>query len=281
METANLIIKEQIVKTVVKSGNGGAVWVPKNWLGEEVIVILPKRSDLSIRERIIHLLEPYLKDIVCVAIYGSYARNEQTKNSDVDVLVLTNKTIKIGIKKDNLDITTFSLEKFKMAIEKYPIYYQIIQEAEALINSHVLEELKKIEFNKESFKEYLRETEEHVKSNKELVELDKLDSEYILSDSVTYSTILRLRGLFVIDCIINKESFSNKKFKQKLISLGLSKKEFEDSYYIYQNIRNNEKNKIKIKIITVEKLMKISDNEINLLKRRIHGKSQEKTSKRY
>ena len=34
MEMQKLAVKEQIVKTVVKSGNGGAVWVPKGWLGK-------------------------------------------------------------------------------------------------------------------------------------------------------------------------------------------------------------------------------------------------------
>ena len=62
MDIQNLAIKEQIVKTVVKSGNGGAVWVPKDWLGEEVVVILREKPNLEPREKIVHLLEPYLKD---------------------------------------------------------------------------------------------------------------------------------------------------------------------------------------------------------------------------
>ena len=272
MGLSNLIVKEQILKTVVRSGNGGAVWVPKSWLGEKVIVILPKKSELPLREKIIHLLEPYLKDIICVAIYGSYSRDEQTKNSDVDVLVLTNRNIKIDIKNDHLDIITFSVDKCEIAIEKNPFYYQIVQEAEALLNSHVLEKLKKIEIKKESLKNYLKETQDHIRSNKELIELDKLDSEYVKSYSVIYSSILRLRGLFVIECILNKDSFSNKKFKKKLINLGLSEKEFKDSYSLYQIMRNNDKTKIEIKILTAEKLLNISEKEIDLLTRRINGK---------
>ena len=38
------ITKEQIRKRVVRSGNGGAVWVPKDWLGEEIIVTRILRS---------------------------------------------------------------------------------------------------------------------------------------------------------------------------------------------------------------------------------------------
>ena len=35
--------REVLQKTVTKSGNGGAIWVPKRWLGEDVVVILPKK----------------------------------------------------------------------------------------------------------------------------------------------------------------------------------------------------------------------------------------------
>ena len=128
MEFSKLPIKEQLVKRVVRSGNGGAVWVPKDWLGQEVIVILPQKPKLELKERIIHLLEPYLKDIIAVFIYGSYARHEETKESDIDVVVITEKPLKINIKEPKLEINVFELDKFKKAIEKHPVmYYQIVQ----------------------------------------------------------------------------------------------------------------------------------------------------------
>src|SRR3989344_7708409 len=131
MEFSKLPIKEQLVKTVVRSGNGGAVWVPKNWLGQEVIVILPQKPKLDVKERIIRLLEPYLKDIISVFIYGSYARHEETKDSDIDVMVITENPVKISIKEPKLEITVFELEKFKKIIEKYPVMYcQMVKEAE-------------------------------------------------------------------------------------------------------------------------------------------------------
>jgi putative transposon-encoded protein len=37
-------VKELIEKKVAKSGNGGAVWVPKRWLGEKVVIILPRKK---------------------------------------------------------------------------------------------------------------------------------------------------------------------------------------------------------------------------------------------
>ncbi|PIN68849.1 hypothetical protein COV93_07725 [Candidatus Woesearchaeota archaeon CG11_big_fil_rev_8_21_14_0_20_43_8] len=39
-----LEVKEIIRKDVKASGNGGAVWVPRRWLGQNVIVILPRKK---------------------------------------------------------------------------------------------------------------------------------------------------------------------------------------------------------------------------------------------
>ena len=270
-----LAIKEQIVKTVVPSGNGGAVWVPKSWLGQEVVVTLPEKPKFELKERIIHLLEPYLKDIVSVGIYGSYARKEQTKDSDIDVLIITkDKDVKPNFKSENIDITSFPIEKFKKAIEKYPaMYYNMVQEAEPLFNAYVLEELKGIKIGKENFLIYLKETREHIKSSVELIDLDKLDYTYLKSYSVLYSSILRLKGLFTIRSILQKKVYSNKNFKKWLIGLGLTTKEFEESYEVYRLIRDDKSTKsLKIKIGIGEKVLNILGKELGSLEAQVHGK---------
>lgn len=275
MINTNLSIKEQIVKTVVKSGNGGAVWVPKDWLGQEVIVILPQKPKLELKERIIHLLEPYLKDIISIFIYGSYARHEETKESDIDVMVITERPVKIHIKEPKLEITTFELEKFKKAVQKHPVmYYQIVHEAEPLINSNILEDLRQIKIENKNFKNYLNETKEHIKSSKELLELDKLDGELIKSYSILYSAILRLRGIFVMRCILNKENFSNKNFRKWVINEEINNDEFEQFYSVYRAIRDNKKIKnMKIKISMAEKLLNILEKELKHIEIKLYGKS--------
>src|SRR3989344_4487752 len=154
MQIQRLLVKEQLVKQVVKSGNGGAVWVPKKWLGQEVVVILPDKPKLSVREKIVHLLEPYLKDIIAVFIYGSHARHEEIRETEIYGMgVKKNKDLSIKIKEPKLEVTIFKLDKFKQAIQKYPVmYYQMAQEAEPLINAYVLEGLKKIKIDNENFK---------------------------------------------------------------------------------------------------------------------------------
>ncbi|MBI2101068.1 nucleotidyltransferase domain-containing protein [Candidatus Woesearchaeota archaeon] len=270
-----LPVREQVVKTVVKSGNGGAVWVPKGWLGQEVIVTLPEKPEFELREKIIHLLEPHLKSIVSVGIYGSYARNEQTKGSDVDVLVITkDKNLRLSFKGEKIDAVSFPIDKFKIAIKKYPaIYYQIVLEAEPLINAYAIAELRSIKIKKEDFRDYLKEAREHLKSNKELLELDKLDNSCLESYSVLYSAMLRMRGLFIIRCILNKGRFSNKKFKGWLTSQGLDSGEFEESYNAYRMVRDDKSTKnLEIGINVAEKVLNILEKELNLLESKIYGK---------
>ena len=279
MQIQKLAVKEQLVKTVVKSGNGGAVWVPKDWLGKEVVVILPEKPKLDIKEKIIHLLEPHLKDIISVAIYGSYARNEQTSESDIDVLVITkDKNLKLDLKKENIDVVSLPFDKLKKAIEKYPVlYYQMLREAEPLINADVIETLKSIKINKENFKDYLIEAKEHLKSSSEFLDLDKLDGAYLRSFSVIYSVMLRLKGLFIINSFSGKNVFTNKKFKQWVINKGIRPLEFESCYKAYSLIRDNKEiKKLRIKIDTAEKLLNILEKELAELESTLYGKQEEK-----
>lgn len=275
MNTQQLAVREQIVKTVVKSGNGGAVWVPKDWLGEQVFVILPEKPKLSVKEKIMAALEPYLKDIMAVAVYGSYARNEQERGSDIDVLVITSgQKTGLKFKEGNLDIVSLSLDKLKTAIEKYPaLYYQIVQEAVPLINASVLEELKDVKIGKESFKLYMRETEEHLKSSRELLELDKIEGQYVKSYSVLYSAMLRLRALFIIKCILENEKFSNKKFKGFLLGKGLDIGELSASYKAYRLVRDEMSiGSLRIKIAVAEKVLSILEKELKALEVKVYGK---------
>lgn len=295
-----LTVREQIVKTVVKSGNGGAVWVPKDWLGQEVVVILPARPKIELKQRIIQLLTPYLEHIVSAGIYGSYSRREQNDNSDIDVLILTKDNILLNIKDslekdiarqnfrgnfshpenaEKFDFTVFSISKFKQAIKEYPVmYYQMAQEAEPLINASVFEELRSVKVNSASLLTYLKDTSDHIKSNISLLELDKLEDNHVSSYSVLYSTILRLRGLFIIRCIVSKIKFSNAYFKTWVIQNSIQRKEFDRIYKVFSLIRDNKYDKHgkrlnkseiqvgpQIKISVVEHLLDFLQNELNIL----------------
>jgi len=256
-------IKEQLVKTVVKSGNGGAVWVPKAWLGEEVIVILPQKP--GIKERVLHLLEPYLKDVLAVGIYGSHARKEQTKESDIDVLVIADK--KIFLKEPGVEILSLSPDSLKRAVEKHPaLYFQPVQEAEPLINAPLFEELRRIRPSKEGIRAFIKDTKGHLKSSRELVELDKLDGNLLKSASVLYSAMLRLKGAYVLFCALKGESFSSKGWKRWLLAKGLSKGQFDDTQAGYRAVRDSLPFPKKLPLSLAETLLTILHKSIGELR---------------
>ena len=272
MATESIAIQEQLVKRVVSSGNGGAVWVPKSWLGEEIIVIRPEKPELNIKEKIIKTLVPHLQDVVAIFLYGSYARNEQEADSDIDILVVAKEKFNIK-KQEKIDIKVIQLDKLKETIEKNPIMYlSILQEAKAIINSSLLEELKEIKIDYKKFKWFIETTIEHIKSNKEFIELDKLEGEYITSYAAIYSIMLRLRGVFLIKCLIDKKNYSNKLFKKWLLKHNISNLEYIAAYSIYRSIRDNKKVDRKIKIPTAENLLNILIKEIDDLKKELYGK---------
>src|SRR3989344_3758568 len=202
------MVKEQLRKRVARSGNSGAVWVPKYWLGEEIIVTRLETKKLSIEEEIIDILIPHLRDISAVFLYGSYARNEENMDSDVDVLVIAKNKFTIINKKFDIDVIEEA--KTKNAAKNDIFFYSVLHEARPIFNSILLEELKQIKFDSSKFIKWFKDsTEDSIKSIKELIELDKLDGDYVISDSTLYSLILRLRGIFLINCIIKRKKFSN------------------------------------------------------------------------
>lgn len=259
------IIKEQIRRRVARSGNGGAVWVPKDWLGEEIIVTRVETPKLSLEEELISVLLPNLKDISGIFLYGSYARKEETKDSDIDILVIAKNKFKIKNTK-KFDIESIEIKKIKDVVQKNPFVYSIIREAKPIINSSLLDELKQ---NKKNFKEFIKwfkeTTRDSIKSTKELIELDSIESNYLTSYSVIYSLILRLRGIFLINSVLANKEFSNYSFK-KFITEFILDFEFKKIYKIYRNVRDSKKiENIKVEITSANKLLEVLQREVENL----------------
>jgi len=114
------------------------------------------------------------------------------------------------------------------------------------------------------------------------LEIDKVYYKYVKSYSVLYSIILRLRGIFIIKCILKKEKFLNKKFQKWLIQNSIINKEFEQCYLAYRAVRDNKDTKnIRVKISVAERLLSILTRETNLIKEKLYGKQKEKITKRH
>ena len=253
------IRQEQIVRRVALIGNGAHVFTPKVWAGEEVIII---RNQKTPKEKILDVLNPYLENILGVYLYGSYARGENEIDSDIDLLIITDKKIKI--KKIGFEIVAIEKDFIPKAIKIAPVLiYSAIIEAKPIINSKLLAELK------EKYKPKLKDFEEYLTETKNIIEINQK----ILDP---YSLILRLRGIFIINQILQNKSYSHKNFK-----LWISEHSSVDYKPIYQAYKDfKRKSKIRnVEINDLNKLLELLREETLKLEEKIYEK-RKKTAKR-
>ncbi|MEK6892842.1 MAG: DUF2080 family transposase-associated protein [Nanoarchaeota archaeon] len=252
--------QERVVRKVNLTGNGAHTFVPKEWAGEEVLIV--RISKLDIKKEVLKVLEPFMENIICVILFGSYARGEQSKKSDIDVLIISNKQLKL--KQKGMDIIIITEDKIKKAIDLNPILiYSAISEGVPLVNSFYFEKLKKEKVKPELFKEFYRSTKLSLKSDKEILELDKEQNLNYISNSVIYSLFLRLRGAYIIKRILKGEKYSNRKYKKWLMS-NVPDLDYSSFYSIYASIRDKRSAVDKIDIKVGESLIDLLSGEIRV-----------------
>jgi predicted nucleotidyltransferase len=252
-----MVDQEQIIRIVKSFGNGAHVFVPKEWAGEQILVIKPQKKRL--KERIISELEPYLGSIVGVYLYGSYARDEQKEDSDIDLFIITNEKIKI--KARGFEIVCLKQDEIEKAIKIEPLLmYSILSEAKVIINSKLLEEIKSNYKPKlKEFETFLKDTLRMIKVNEDFLKSEK--SEVLFSEAIIYSLVLRLRGLFIVKSILREKKYSHRLFKDWIKS-EISGIDFNSIYDAYRSSKNDEKIKQKLKVEDVRKLLKFLKNEV-------------------
>lgn len=251
--------QEQIIRTVSRVGNGAHIFAPKEWIDEQVLIIRIEKK--TIREKIIEKISPYLDKITSVVLFGSHARKESNENSDIDILIVSKEKLKIE-KEEGLDIISITENEIERAIELNPILiYSIISEGKPIINESYLQELKKIKVDNKKFKSFIEQTEKSIVSDLEINSLDKKTGKYS-SDSIIYSLFLRLRGVYIINCLLDKKEFSN-----KLFSEWIGKEIYQKIYPIYTEVRKENYGKdTKIPISETEKLINFLEEKLKELK---------------
>jgi len=254
-------VKEEIEKEVVKFGNGSIVYTPKKWIGKKVLVVLEEKP-LDIEGEVMEILKPYFSGIQGVFLFGSFARKEQTEKSDVDLLVISDRKIELK-RKGRFDFLVKSKKEFieEMKKDSALFLHQILREAKPIFNEKLLEELKKEE-TKPDLKEFFETTLTAFKNTKQLLEAEKkTNAKYLDSTAVVYSLILRLRGLYLIQCFKKNKEFSNKKFKELLKGWGFSEKTVEEFLSVYRAERDEKKVSEKILLEEAEKLFETAKIE--------------------
>ena len=255
----------ELLRDVAKWGNSSGVLLPKEWMGNQVKITLVDRT-LEIKKESLNILEPYLEDLLGIYLVGSYARGEQDKDSDIDIIAISKKTKK-EIVSGKYNISLITLDSAEKTLKKNPILIlPRLNEAKAILNGSLLEELKDKKFLKSSFKDFIAECERIIKINKGLIGLDnKQEGKYLDSPEIIYSLVLRLRGVFLIRTLIEGKKYFKREFL-KFLGKEIDENEVEKIYNIYRAFRDSRKIKAKIKIETINKLPFLLDREIRDLK---------------
>jgi len=257
-------MEEKIIRSVTGIGNGAHIFAPKEWIGEEVA--LTRISRKNPKEEIIKLLYPYLDRIISVFLFGSYARNEQQSGSDMDVFVIA--STKFSVKSKGMDIIVIPEKKIDDAKRINPVlFYSMLQEAKQIINPSYLEILKQEKINPCCFRDFIKETENSLFSSREIMNLDKKLKNKWASESVVYSALLRLRGIFIINLLLNKKAYSKKIFKEWVAKN--SDADYDGAYAIYQAVRENKKSDKRISIEQAESLLSLLSKETEILSKKI------------
>jgi len=248
-------------KSVIRWGNGGGILLPRGWIGKEVRIILIDRTP-QIKKEVFDMLDSYLEDIIGIYLVGSYARNEQDKSSDIDIIAVSNSTNK-EISSGRYHISIYSLESIKKTLQDNPIMiYPRLKEAKILLNKEVLKQLNSIQISRDKFGEFIKDIKRIIKINEEIINLDKIEGENLQSTSIIYSLLLRLRAVFLIKIILKRKKYSNESFIRWMKeNIG---DDFNKAYLIYKSIKDNQKLKIKIdiRINTAEKLLHLLKKEV-------------------
>jgi len=265
--------QEQIIRKASLIGNGAHIFVPKEWAGEEIV--LTRKPKKPMREMVLDVLEPYLEDISGAFLFGSYARGEARTDSDVDLFVVSNKKIKI--KKRGFGVVCVQEGKFENALDIAPvIIYSMLSEAKPIINAGFLERLReKYKPKLNDFRDFLEDCHRAIKINESLLEEE--DKEYTENTASAYSLILRLRGAFIIRCLLAHKEYSKTLFKD-WINSNLPDVDFDSIYNSYVNVKIGRNGRRKLKIKDLLALLELLRKEVNKLR---DGKKKKATGERH
>jgi len=247
----------ELIKKTIRVGNSAGVLLPKEFLGKEVKIVL---QPLNIQKEVLELLsrKKILPQVLGVYLTGSYARGEQTIESDIDILVITDK-IDSSIKEGKYDLTLVSEKALddKMKKNIFPLLPMMI-EAKPLINQALLNEYINTSLSRKNLGWHLETTKSAMKVVNEFIKLSNKTGDAV-GDSIAYSLILRLRTIYIIDCLKNKRKWSKKEFLELIKKIAGSLK----SYERYLESKNKNTKEYKLSAKEAKKLMSYNDKKIN------------------
>ncbi len=258
-------MESEIIKQTFKLGNSAGVLLPIDWKDKKVKIQL---IDKSITQDILEILEEkdLLKNVIGIYLAGSYARDEASPESDVDVLVISDKVDK-QIKMRGYEIIFVSREKFEKNFLNSLYLISLANEAKTIINDDYILKYKGL-VPKIKIKKHIEEIKSIIKINEEFIKLDEEMKNKVPDDTI-YSIILRLRELYIMECLKNNKKPHNK----ELIDL-IKKIATIESYNSYLRVKNDLKSKEVVSVNEAKGLIDYIKSKIIILEGLEHGKKK-------
>jgi predicted nucleotidyltransferase len=252
------------IKKAVKAGNSSAVILPRSWLNKEVRIELLKKTPEIILSNVLHVIKNNmdLKDVIGIYLTGSYARDEEDENSDIDILVVTKDVDKEMIYEGIYNILVISSELIAQKLERdiFPIG-QMLREAKPILNANYLDSIK-IQVTEKNANWYIKTTKDKLEIIRKVLDLATQKNKKDVDDIIAYTLILRIRTLYIIKKLMKNEPYSKKEFIKILrrISGGTG------AYEGYLAVKNNSEEKKKTNILEAEKLYDYLKSELLKIK---------------
>jgi len=247
MENASIVGRARPV------GNSSGVLLPREWLNKKVVVTLAELSEKEILRDVIEILYNggVLESVLGIYLVGSYARGEQNEKSDVDILVITKDISKEQIDKSIYSILIVSEDLLKWKLKKniFPLG-PMVREAKALLNASFLEKYRNFKLTRRNLNFHIETTKSALRMNRASIALDK-DLENKNTTGASYSLVLRLRGIYIVDCLIKRRMWKKREFLHLLKKVAGSTAAYEG----YLRVKANKEEGKGIKIEEAERLV--------------------------
>jgi len=248
------------IKTAVKAGNSSAVILPRAWLDKEVRVELVKKTHETILIDAIEIAKKHieLREIIGIYLTGSYARKEENRESDIDILIISDNVDREMIREGAYNILIVSRELVKQKLENdlFPIG-SMIKEAVPLLNSYYLKSLE-VKVTRKNIKWYLETTEKKLELIKKMLNktIENIDNK------IVYTLVLRIRTLYIIEKMIKNKPYSKKEF------LNIINRLSRNAYNSYLAVKNDSKSEKTTKQ-EAENLYNYLEKQLDKVKKKI------------
>jgi len=247
---------ETITKKTRAVGTSAGVLLPRSWLNKRVVVTLEEKNIENITKEIINFLveRNLLNEVKGIYLIGSYARDEESSDSDVDILILTKKTNKL-IDYLGYEINMISEDNFSRNLESNIYRLSTLREAIVILNSELIEKYRETKINL-NLKKFIDEVKGVIKINESVLEDLKITNKNV-PDATIYSIILRLREIYYAKCLLRNKTPSK---KELLKYIG------ENAYFAYSRVKRERKEINDLSYSEACKLIELSKKWLKELK---------------